>query len=78
MRLMKRVALTALTMAMAASLFATGQAESAAQNGGVLLPKSMEVQVPAKTGGGTDGRRAAPRTHSAAINKINTQRTPIR
>ena len=54
MRLMKRVALTALTMAMAASLFATGQAESAAQNGGVLLPKSMEVQVPAKTGGGTD------------------------
>lgn len=54
MRLMKRVALTALTMTMAASLFATGQAESAAQGGGVLLPKNMEVQVPAKTGGGTD------------------------
>lgn len=55
MKNVKRLAMTVLAMAMAASVFATGQSESgAAASTGTTLPKNIEVQVPARTGGGTD------------------------
>ena len=54
MKTMKRIAMIAMAVCMAATmLFANGESESAAK-GGASLPKNIEVQVPAKTGGGTD------------------------
>lgn len=52
---MKKIALVSIALFMtAAMLFANGAAESSKAGGAASLPKNIEVQVPAKTGGGTD------------------------
>lgn len=48
----RKIALVVLMISVAFMAFANGQEEAA--SGEVSLPKSIEVQVPAKTGGGTD------------------------